>query len=93
MAYDNLRAKHTQSVADRQYLNILYMAATENEIAVEGALRQLLGTEEPISIEAVKKNLQSDNRKDIVDEVRIDDVALAAYDDLLESSLQGVANG
>lgn len=93
MAYDNLRANHTQSVADRQYLNILYMAAMENESAVEGALRQLLGTEEPISIEAVKKNLQSDNRRDIVAEVRIDDVALAAYDDLLECSAQGVANG
>jgi hypothetical protein len=93
MAYDDLNAKHTQAVADRHYLNILYLAATESECAVEEALRQLLGSAEPISVEAVKKNLRSDNHRDIVDQVRIDDVALAAYDDLLEFGRQEVANG
>ena len=93
MAYDNLTANHTQPVADRQYLNILYLAATDSESAVEGALRQLFGNAEPISVEAIKKNLHSGDHKAIVDQIRIDDVSLAAYDDLLEWYAQEVANG
>lgn len=93
MAYDDLVANHTQRVADRQYLKILYVAAMESESAVEGGLRQLLDSGEPISVEAVKENLHSANHKNIVEQVRIDDVALAAYDDLLDGETQEVANG
>ena len=93
MAYDNLTANHTQPVADRHYLKILYLAATESECAAEGALRRLLGSGEPISVEIVKENLRSDERRDIIDQVRIDDVALAAYDALLDWDTQEVVNG
>jgi len=92
IAYDNLTANHSRPVADRHYLNILYLAATESECAVEGALRQLLCGGEPISVEVVKGNLRSCNHKDLVEQVRIDDVALAAYDDLLDWDTQEVAN-
>ena len=93
MAYDNLTANHTQPVADRHYLKILYLAATESECAAEGALRRLLGSGEPISVEIVKENLRSDEHRDIIDQVRIDDVALAAYDALLDWDTQEVVNG
>ena len=59
---------------------------------MEGALRQLLCGGEPISVEVVKGNLRSCNHKDLVEQVRIDDVALAAYDDLLDWDTQEVAN-
>jgi hypothetical protein len=93
MAYDDLKTQHVQSVANQQYLKILYLAATENECAVEGALRQLLGSGEGISIEAVKRKLGSDPQGGIVDQVRIAEVALATYDDLLEWGGQEVVNG
>jgi transposase InsO family protein len=93
MAYDDLKAKHVQPVANREYLKILYLAATESECAVEWGLRQLLGNGETISIEAVKIKMGSDQQQAIVDQVRIAEVALATYDDLLEWGRQEVTNG
>ena len=93
MAYDDLKAKHVEPVANREYLKILYLAATESECAVEWGLRQLLGSGEGISIEAVKRKLGSDPQGGIVDQVRIAEVALATYDDLLEWGGQEVVNG
>ena len=93
MAYDNLSAHHTQPVADRQYLKILYIAAMESECAVEAALRTLFGKGEPISAAAIKKHLCSDEHKAIVDQVQVDEMPLSAYDDLLEWDAPEVVNG
>jgi hypothetical protein len=53
----------------------------------------LLGSGEATSIEAVKRKLGSDHQMGIVDQVRIAEVALATYDDLLECGRQEVENG
>jgi hypothetical protein len=88
-----LKAKHVEAVANREYLKILYWAATESECAVEWGLRQLLGSGETISVEAVKIKMGVDQQQAIVDQVRLAEVALAPYDDLLEWGRAEVANG
>jgi len=93
MAYDELRAHHAEAVATRQYLQLLYLAATESESAVEGALRQVLNSAEPISVEAVQGKLRSGKKPDMVQDVPIAAVSLAAYDGLLECNGQEVVNG
>src|SRR5262245_58109862 len=48
-AYDRL-ASGQASTADREYLQILHLAARHNEAAVEEVLRRLLEQEQPISV-------------------------------------------
>jgi hypothetical protein len=53
----------------------------------------LLGSGETISVEAVKIKMGVDQQQAIVDQVRLAEVALATYDDLLEWGRAEVANG
>jgi hypothetical protein len=53
----------------------------------------LLGSGETISVEAVKIKMGVDQQQAIVDQVRLAEVALAPYDDLLEWGRAEVANG
>jgi hypothetical protein len=84
MAYDDLRARHTSSVASKQYLKILHLAARENETGVDEALRALLEQEQAISPEAVEQIMRSDLKPRPATDVVIPDVELAQYDALLE---------
>lgn len=84
MAYDDLRARHTLSVASKQYLKILHLAARENEAAVDEALRALLEQEQAISPEAMEQIMRSDLEPRPATDVVIPDVELAQYDALLE---------
>ena len=52
MAYDVLREAHPSRRASKEYLAILYLAARENESAVDEALRVLLDREEPLTAES-----------------------------------------
>ena len=54
MAYDALkRTMPTRS--SKEYLKILYLAARESEVLVDGALSQLFeATDKPLTFEAVK---------------------------------------
>jgi hypothetical protein len=93
MAYDYLKENHTPQVASRQYLKILHLAATESETGVEAALRALFGKGHQINFEAVKDKLLSDNHIGIERQVKIAEVDLGTYDNLLEHSGKEVANG
>jgi len=92
MAYDDLKAHHSSQVASREYLGMLYLAATESEAGVEAALKALLGTGVPISLAAVKEKVFSGQEFSPVQDVTIEDVDLGSYDDLLEENRQEVAN-
>ena len=65
---------------------ILHLAATESESGVDEALRTLFETEHPITLEAVKKLMESDNEITPPQQVNIDDVDLGQYDQLLKNS-------
>ena len=84
MAYDDLKARHTSSVASKQYLRILELAARENETAVDEALRGLFEQEQAISAEAVQLIMGSGLEPSRATDVVIRDVELAQYDELLK---------
>jgi hypothetical protein len=82
MAYDILRA--TQQ-SDKQYLKLLYLAARENESAVDQALDQLLKTGQEITVEAVEALLGSEVEVSVVKDVKVSPVVLQDYDNLLST--------
>jgi len=84
IAYDDLKKRHSQSVASRQYLNILYLAARENETAVDDALRMLIDKNTDISDEQVEAIVSLNHPVPTATEVKIPAVDLTCYDQLLE---------
>jgi hypothetical protein len=85
MAYDYLCEK-SPAQANKEYLKILHLAAMESESGVDEALRTLFETERPITLEAVRKLMESDNEITPPQQVNIDDVDLGQYDQLLKNS-------
>ena len=84
MVYDHLKKHHTGPVANRQYLNILYLAARESEESVDEVLRNLLDHGSDITDEQVKTLMKSGQNIPPVTDVRIEEVDLDCYDVLLE---------
>lgn len=83
MAYDELRGRHSQQKASREYLSILHLAATENERRVDDALRMLIGKNERITAETIEELVLSGDKPEPVTDVTIADVDLGDYDALL----------
>lgn len=82
MAYDWLRRAHPSRAA-KEYLGILYLAARENEAAVDYALRTLIEKEQPITIGAVEMIMGSLEQIPSPTQIIIAEVDLGAYDALL----------
>jgi hypothetical protein len=82
VAYDELKERHTQQVAAREYLKILVLAAKESEAAVAAALTELCGRQ-PITAEAVEELVRVQLFPSPVTEVGVVAVDLACYDRLL----------
>lgn len=93
MVYDYLRANHSSRVASRQYLQLLYLAATESEARVEGILQELLEVSEPIAYETVKDRLSSERTFGGLKDIPIIAVDLLAYDALLNDVREEAAHG
>lgn len=84
IAYDDLKKRHVQSTAVKQYLKILYLAARENEAAVDAVLRMLIDKNMDITDERVKALVQSNEPVPTATEIHIPAVDLACYDQLLQ---------
>jgi hypothetical protein len=84
LAYDELKERHPQQQASREYLKILRMAAMESETAVTAALSGLCGRQ-AITADAVEAILNTQKPSPTVSEVQITHVDLAVYDQLLFS--------
>jgi hypothetical protein len=84
MAYDELRRRHPSRAA-KEYLEILHLAARENEAAVDDGLRRLMDKELSISFEAVERIVGGPGRIPWPAEIVVAEVDLAAYDVLLRS--------
>jgi hypothetical protein len=82
MAYDVLREAHSSQKASKQYLKILYLAARENESAVDEALRVLLGREEAITAESVEQFVVAGQEPPAVIDVAVEMTDLFSFDDL-----------
>ena len=83
IAYDELKKRHSQLQATRQYLNILFLAAKESETAVDAVLRVMIDKDIAISDEQVEALVQSREPVPVVTEVLIPAVDLTCYDQLL----------
>jgi hypothetical protein len=84
IAYDSLKNRHSQSVAAKQYLNILLLAAREGEAIVDDALRLLIQTQQPITDRAVGRIISLEQKIPTVTDVEIAAVNLNDYDQLLQ---------
>lgn len=84
MAYDGLKQSHVLSVAAKEYLKILELAAKDSESGVDKALRALIDSGNSIEFTAVKELLASDMAIVPVTNVTIPDVKLSVYDELLK---------
>ncbi len=83
IAYDSLKKHHSPSIAVKQYLNILYLAARDSETAVDDALRFLIDRNSRITDEHVKTLIRSKAPVPSASEVHVPSVDLACYDQLL----------
>ena len=82
IAYDELLGCKTKMSAAKQYLAILYLAATESEQKVDDALRTLIDEERPICFESIKDQLKSTEAISDVSEVYVEPTRLCAFDSL-----------
>ena len=87
MAYDQLLEK-IPTRAHKEYLAILYLAATENETAVEIVIRELLMLEQPLNSEAIKDRVLTISKATVTPDVKIRTVTLAPYDTLLSNDIE-----
>ena len=83
-AYDGMQQRHSPRVAAREYLQILKLAATEGETAVDQVLIGLEAGEQPITSEAVRQQLGESGEHLRVQEIRISQIDVGLYDQLLE---------
>jgi hypothetical protein len=81
IAYDDLRRRSPRP--SREYLAILEIAAKESESGVDEALRVLIEREEPVSVDAVKRIMESGEQLPAVTDVEIEHIELSVYDELL----------
>ncbi len=82
LAYDNLIARNPAR-GHKDYLEILYLASKESESGVEQALEKLLENQQAININVVKEILETNTEKTLVADIRIDNINLYDYDELL----------
>jgi len=85
VAYDWLKQRQPAR-ASKKYLEILYLAAKENETAVDDALRTLINQDQPIELNAVQALVYDQQKVVPATEVNIADIDLAAYDTLLAAA-------
>lgn len=93
MAWDALR-ELTPLRANKRYLEILQLAASEGEALVDGALRAVLEEGEmgegKLSVDAIRQVLAETNHVLPVTAIAVAEVALASFDELLGGDAAGI---
>ena len=84
MAYDSLMKAHVTSVAAKNYLKILKLAARKSESAVDEALRIMINQGMKIDFETVEDLYESAMAMPLVKEVVIPQPDLSVYDELCQ---------
>lgn len=83
IAYDILQ-EQKPAIADKEYLNILYLAAYESEDGVDRILETLIDTGQDINADFVETLLERDTTPETVRDPVVENVNLETYDTLLE---------
>jgi len=92
VAYDRLKSQYAGG-ADKQYLKILELAARESQSLVEAAIGRLCDLDQAMSFEAVEALVLCGQRLAAPTAVRVDEVDLSAYDQLLDGQTAGMGLG
>jgi len=92
MAYDRLKRDNPLR-ANAEYLKILHLAALEGEGLVESVIRSLLLKDQALSSGLVGNLIAESSDMPKPTDVRIDELSLSAYDELLVSGAEVLANG
>ena len=82
-AYDDLKARHSDAVADKMYLQILKLAADESQCAVEDALRHYLSTGRAITLDDLRERVASADSTTPVTDIEVEPPSLSDFDSLL----------
>ena len=90
MAYDDLKRQMPMH-ADKEYVQILKIAAQEGEAATQSALRWLLSRQGPLTAAIVEQYVSARGANAQFIDVKVDDVSLSDYDALLNTEM-AVAN-
>jgi len=90
MAYDSLMEAHATSVAAKNYLKILKLAARKSESAVDGALRIMIDAGTKIEFETVENLYKSEMTMPSVKDVTISQPNLIQYDALCMFQMAGI---
>ncbi len=83
MAYDQLSEAHRQQKADKNYIQLLALAARESETAVQDALRLTIQRGDAIDVEKIRRLVEQAAEIPAVTDVQVDTPQLFEYDDLL----------
>ena len=83
MAWDSLRAVHSEKVADKMYVQILQLAAQESQDAVADALRHLLATEHTLDVERVRELVANATSIPSPTDIHVEAPDLCDFDSLL----------
>ena len=86
MAYDELKRQRPLH-ADKEYVQILKIAAHDGETVTQSALRWLLSRQESLSAAIVEQYVHARGVETPVIDVKVDDVSLVDYDALLNIEL------
>ena len=92
VAYDRLKSQYAGG-ADKQYLKILELAARESQSLVEAAIGRLCDLDQAMSFEAVEALVLCGQKLAAPTAVRVDEVDLSAYDQLLDGQTAGMGLG
>ena len=83
MAWDSLRATHSEKVADKMYVRILELAAHESQDAVADALRYLLATEHALDVERIRQLVADATSIPAPTDIHVEAPDLCDFDSLL----------
>jgi hypothetical protein len=93
MVFDALNEQHAEHVATKSYLEILHLAASENENQVDLALQSWLNGGLPLDVAAIKETvLTASGALPSPREIKINEVDLASFDSLLSGSFMEEPN-
>ena len=92
MAYDSLMRDNNLR-ANKEYVNILYLAAREGEVLTERVIQKLLSQGLNISSEVVRKGISLSSQLPAVTDVTVGEIPLSEYDQLLSARQEVIASG
>lgn len=86
IAYDAFKQQNPMR-ADKEYLKILKLAASEGESVTQAAIGALLSEQEPFTAQGIEEIIRSGSRVRPATDVSVHEIPLTAYDALLESEV------